>query len=320
MSDLSATAISHPNIVFIKYWGIQDAKLRLPLTGSISMNLDKPHTTTSVAFDPELCCDRFMLNGNGTAREILARVSLFLDHIKRMAEKSWFARISSSNSVPAGGGIASSVSAFSALAMSSKFEVGNSSFRTETGQTKLANIVPFPAYTRAIIEKVGLYDEELVRDQDDEYNYRIRAAGGRILLADDVRSTCFSRGSFQKLWKQYLQYGYWKVRVLQKHPKQMSLRQFIPPLFVLSLLLTTFFSVTISWGWLTLTALTAIYLTANLIASFLTARTKGYRYFWSLPLAFTIIHVSYGLGFLFGLIKFSNRWHDKIGKVPQWQI
>ena len=205
-----------------------------------------------------------------------------------------------------------------ALAMSSKFGVGNSSFRTETGQTKLADTVPFPAYTRAIIEMVGLYDEELVRNQDDEYNYRIREAGGRILLADDVRSTYFSRGSFQKLWKQYFQYGYWKVRVLQKHPRQMSLRQFIPPIFVLSLLLSILLSITLSWGWITLAVLAGAYLIANLIASLLTSRTKGLRYFWLLPLAFTIIHVSYGLGFLIGLVNFWNRWGDKKGLVPQW--
>ncbi len=74
------------------------------------------------------------------------------------------------------------ISQVTALAMSSKFGVGNSSFRTETGQTKLVDTVPFPAYTREIIQKVGLYDEELVRNQDDEYNYRIREAGGKILL------------------------------------------------------------------------------------------------------------------------------------------
>lgn len=203
-----------------------------------------------------------------------------------------------------------------ALAMSSKFGVGNSSFRTETGQSKSADTVPFPAYTRAIIEKVGLYDEELVRNQDDEYNYRIREAGGKILLADDVRSTYFSRGSFQKLWKQYFQYGYWKVRVLQKHPKQMSLRQFVPPLFVFSLLLALLLSFTLSWGWTTLAGLIGVYLAANLIASFLTAKTKGFRYFWPLPLAFAIIHVSYGLGLLTGLFKFWNRWNDRTGKVP----
>ncbi len=213
------------------------------------------------------------------------------------------------------------ISQVTALAMSSKFGVGNSSFRTETGQTKLADTVPFPAYKRAIIEKVGLYDEELVRNQDDEYNYRIREAGGKILLAEDVRSTYYSRGSLPKLWKQYFQYGYWKVRVLQKHPRQMSLRQFVPLAFVLALILNLFLSLVVSWRWLALLVLLAAYLLANLTTSIIIASGHGFKKLLLLPLAFAIIHLSYGLGFLVGLFNFWNRWGDKHGHVPplEWQ-
>ena len=213
------------------------------------------------------------------------------------------------------------VSEVVALAMSSKFGVGNSSFRTESGMTKLADTVPFPAYTRAIIERVGLYDEELVRNQDDEYNYRIREMGGKLLLAEDVRSTYYSRGTLAKLWKQYFQYGYWKVRVLQKHPRQMSLRQFVPLAFILALTLSILLSFVVSWGWLTLLILLTSYLLANLAASILTASGQNCKTLLLLPLAFAIIHLSYGLGFLVGLFRFWNRWHDKQGRVPpfNWQ-
>jgi len=195
-----------------------------------------------------------------------------------------------------------------ALAMSAKFGVGGSSFRTETGQTKLADTVPFPAYTREIIQKVGPYDEELVRDQDDEYNYRIRKAGGKILLAADVSSTYYSRGSLGKLWRQYYQYGFYKVRVLQKHPGQMSPRQFVPLGFVLGLILTVLLSLITPWGWIALAGLVGIYTLANLSASFLIAKREGWRFLPLLPLAFATIHLSYGLGFLVGLFKFWNRW------------
>ncbi len=213
------------------------------------------------------------------------------------------------------------VSEVTALAMSSKFGVGNSSFRTETGQTKLADTVPFPAYKRAIIEKVGLYDEELIRNQDDEYNYRIRDASGKILLAEDVKSEYYSRGSLKKLWKQYFQYGFWKVRVLQKHPRQMILRQFVPLAFVLALILTLLLSFLVSWGWLALLILLTAYLMANLAASIITASGQGFKKLLLLPLAFAIVHLSYGLGFLVGLFRFWNRWHDKHGCVPplDWQ-
>lgn len=200
------------------------------------------------------------------------------------------------------------VSKVIAVAMSSKFGVGNSSFRTESGQTKLVDTIPFPAYTMQIIEKVGLYDEELVRNQDDEYNYRIRESGGKILLADDVRSTYYSRGSLGKLWKQYFQYGYWKVRVLQRHSRQMSLRQFIPPLFVLGLIALMVISLIFKWGWVVLVGYAGLYLVANLAASMITAFEVDKKCLWLLPLAFITIHISFGLGFLMGLVKFWNRW------------
>ena len=203
-----------------------------------------------------------------------------------------------------------------AVAMSSPFGVGNSAFRTNTGKTKLVDTVPFPAYTREIIQIAGWYDEELVRNQDDEYNYRIRELSGKLLLAEDVRSKYYSRGSFKKLWKQFFQYGFYKIRVLQKHPGQMSARQFIPPLFVLSLLFSLILAIFVSWGWVALLTITGVYITANLIASAIPSAKKGWKHFIQLPVAFGIIHVSYGSGFLAGFVKFWNRWKDKRGRVP----
>lgn len=203
-----------------------------------------------------------------------------------------------------------------AVAMSSVFGVGNSAFRTIHGKTMLVDSIPFPAFTRQMIEKVGLYDEELVRNQDDEYNYRIRAAGGRLLLAEDVRSKYYSRGTLGKLWRQYFQYGFYKVRVLQKHPMQMSPRQFVPPVFVFALLGPIVFGVFHSLGWTALALTGGAYLLANLMASFRCAARNGWKHLATLPVCFAILHLAYGLGFLHGLVKFCNRWGDKIGKTP----
>jgi succinoglycan biosynthesis protein ExoA len=142
-----------------------------------------------------------------------------------------------------------------------------------------------------------LYDEELVRNQDDEYNYRIRKMGGKILLADDVRSKYYSRGSLKKLWKQYFQYGFYKVRVFQKHPRQMSMRQFVPPLFALSLILSFILALFFPLGRIALALVTGSYLAANLAASIYTAAKRGWRHLPLLPLVFAILHLSYGLGF-----------------------
>jgi hypothetical protein len=110
------------------------------------------------------------------------------------------------------------------------------------------------------------------------------------------------------------------VRVLQKHPRQMSLRQFVPPAFVVSLFasaLLLFFPFSSFTFILHPSSFIFIfYLLANLFASLLTASKRGWRFLPLLPIIFAILHLSYGLGFLAGLVKFANRWRDKQGKVP----
>ena len=206
------------------------------------------------------------------------------------------------------------------LAMSSVFGVGDSAFRTVTGKTMLVDSVPFPAYTRAVMERAGLYDEELVRNQDDEYNYRLRKLGAKILLADDVHSRYYSRSSLRSLWRQYYQYGYYKVRVMQKHPLQMRPRQFIPALLVVALLAGLLSSLASPWGFWWFVLILASYLTANLLASILVAQRYGWQHFPRLPFVFSILHFSYGSGFLVGLVKFANRWKDRTGEVPSFFI
>jgi glycosyltransferase involved in cell wall biosynthesis len=206
-----------------------------------------------------------------------------------------------------------------AVAMSSRFGVGDSSFRVAQGVTQPADTVPFPAYTRAIMDQAGPYDEELARNQDDEYNYRLRKLGAKILLTADLRSRYYSRASFAGLWRQYFQYGFWKVRVLQKHPRQMRPRQFVPPVLVASVLglaLSAIFYPPA--GWL-LGLVLSVYGIANLMTSLWITAQKGWRHLLLLPIAFAILHFSYGLGFLVGLVKFWNRWGDTRGRTPTWE-
>ena len=207
-----------------------------------------------------------------------------------------------------------------AAAMSSTFGVGGSAFRVGTKEAKLVDTVAFPGFRRETIQRAGPFDEELVRNQDDEYSYRVRKLGGRILLAPDIQSRYYSRASFRKLWKQYFQYGYWKVRVLQKHSRQMSARQFVPPLFVITLLLlslTTPFFMASKW---TLVATLGVYAILNLGATIAAAARTGWRFFPLFPIAFTIIHLAYGAGFLVGICRFWNRWGDHTISPEGWQI
>ena len=111
----------------------------------------------------------------------------------------------------------------------------------------------------------------------------------------------------------------WKVRVLQKHPGQMRVRQFVPPAFAASLFVSILLSLFIPLGKHLFILIISVYLVANLVASFLVALQSGLRYLFILPIVFAILHLSYGLGFMVGLVKFINRWGNKDGKVPNWK-
>lgn len=121
---LTATAVANPNIAFIKYWGNRDENLRIPLNSSISMNLAGLETLTTVIFDPKIENDELILNGNSVTGQELLRVSNFLDHIRQTAGKTLFARIDTGNNFPTGAGIASSASAFAALALAGSTAIG----------------------------------------------------------------------------------------------------------------------------------------------------------------------------------------------------
>ena len=135
-----------------------------------------------------------------------------------------------------------------ATVMSSRFGVGGSAFRTGRAGSVDADTIPFPAYPKAVLEEAGPFDEELVRNQDDEYNYRLRRAGRKLLLASDLSSRYYSRADLASLWRQHFQYGYWKVRVMQKHPRQMRARQFAPPALVAALALGVATAPWSRWG------------------------------------------------------------------------
>jgi succinoglycan biosynthesis protein ExoA len=205
-----------------------------------------------------------------------------------------------------------------ALGTSSAFGVGNSLFRLKKRTRQFTDSVPFPAYKREIFNRAGYYDEEMLCNEDDEFNYRLRKMGGRLLLAEDVSSHYYCRSSLKGLWKQHFRYGLWKIRVLQKHPGQMSLRQFVPPVLVLALIgsacLALFPASRILSLFIPLT-----YLSANLLASVYTGIKYGRRTLPFLPFVFACIHLSYGLGFLYGLAKFGRRWGDKQVKTPVYQ-
>jgi succinoglycan biosynthesis protein ExoA len=199
-----------------------------------------------------------------------------------------------------------------ALATSTPFGVGGARFHYIEREQEVDTVYMGLCW-RAVYQRIGGFDEEMVRDQDDELSYRLLAQGGRIFCDPAIRSCYSNRSTFRSLWKQYFQYGYWKVRVMQKHRRQMRLRQFVPPTFVTALLgsaLLAPFSVLGHW---LLVSVAGSYALANLAASVWAGRKGGLQHLPLLPLSFASLHLSYGVGFLVGLVKFANRWRDKPG-------
>jgi glycosyltransferase involved in cell wall biosynthesis len=189
-----------------------------------------------------------------------------------------------------------------AAAMSSPCGVGNAMFRLGNFEGYVDTIA-FGAYWRWVFDKIGMFDEELVRNQDDELNYRLILHGGKILMTPDIHSTYFTRSSLKKLWRQYFQYGFWRIRTMQKHRRPATLRQTIPLLLVLSMLVLIMAG--ILWKplfWLLLIEV-CLYFLLLMIGFLDVSRKSGVKQAVLSPLIFIILHFSYGIGGLYGIVR-----------------
>jgi succinoglycan biosynthesis protein ExoA len=187
-----------------------------------------------------------------------------------------------------------------ALAMSCPFGVGTGKFHYSERE-EFVDTVYLGAFRRSTLLALGGYDETFLRNQDYELNYRIRRAGGKILLTPAIKSHYYARSSLRKLWSQYFQYGFWKMQMLRKHPRSVRVRQLVPPLFVLVLLLSGALSAISSLAAWMFALVMASYVSLSLAFSFSIAARKGWRYLPILPVIFACLHLSWGLGFLYSL-------------------
>ncbi|MDR1961864.1 MAG: glycosyltransferase family 2 protein [Gracilibacteraceae bacterium] len=196
-----------------------------------------------------------------------------------------------------------------ALMLSSRFGVGNASFRVGAADG-YADTVPFGAFRREAFERYGYYDERLTRNQDYELNYRIRRQGGKIYLANEIKLTYYSRSSVRAIAGNAFGNGKWNIITSFLCPGSMSARHYAPLAFVLSLLLLPPAAVFISPVFrYALTAELALYLLLALGFSAAAARRPlphGHpapppAYFAALLFLFPLFHISYGCGSVAGL-------------------
>jgi len=184
-----------------------------------------------------------------------------------------------------------------------------------------ADTVYLGAWPRATFERFGVFDENLVRNQDDEHNLRIHLGGGRIWQSSSIRSVYFPRSSKGDVFRQYRQYGYWKPFVMKKHGQAAALRHLVPGLFVTALLLCVLmmtagaamalliepgqnYRLGALWvsalGTAGLLCLALLYGSAMLAVSWRIAGVAGRDLFWHLPDVIAAYHFGYGLGSLSG--------------------
>jgi len=189
-----------------------------------------------------------------------------------------------------------------AAAMCSRIGVGPVRFRLGARSACMVDTVQFPVYRRGALERVGVFDEELVRNQDDELNLRLRRAGGKILMLPDADVVYFCRPSLRALWRQYREYGFWKIRVMQKHGGPSSWRHLVPGALV-ALLAAVPLVLVPGVGRLVEAALAA-YAALIVVASGLLAVDSGLALWPRIAAALVTLHVAYGVGFWEGVVAF----------------
>lgn len=197
-----------------------------------------------------------------------------------------------------------------AIAQSSVFGVGGAPFRTARSPG-FVDTVAFGAYRREVFERLGGFDEELIRNQDDEFNFRLVQSGGKIWMDPRIRCVYYSRATLRRLWAQYFDYGLYKVRTMQKRRGIASARHVVPGVFVSALTLS-FLGAVLSGRPTFAFTIAGPYTAANLIASLWVGRKRP-SILPLLAVAYATMHVSYGCGFLAGLV----RWRRYFRSTPR---
>lgn len=195
--------------------------------------------------------------------------------------------------------------------LSSRFGVGNSEFRTGVAKEQLVDTVPFGCYRRSVFERFGLFDERLVRNQDIEFSKRIINGNGKIYLIPSVLCTYYARDNYSALSLNNYSNGLWNIMTVKITSKlsSLSLRHFVPMLFLLSLILPLPFAIVDTrFAFVSLCSVLLYFLAMLIVCIKIKMQNKALS-LWYLVLTFCVLHLSYGCGSLVGL--FTSVKNDK---------
>jgi succinoglycan biosynthesis protein ExoA len=185
------------------------------------------------------------------------------------------------------------------VAMSHRVGVGNALHRYPEYEGYVEG-AQFPAIRRWVFDRIGMFDERLVRNQDDEFNFRIRRAGGTIYVSQRVRYVYFVRERIGQLFTQYFQYGFWRIPVIEKHRRPTTMRQMAPTLFYAACVVLA----VAGWWWrqpLLGLILPATYAAALLLAGVGAVPANGIRVSACVPVAIGTMHAGYAWGLAYGI-------------------
>jgi glycosyltransferase involved in cell wall biosynthesis len=181
--------------------------------------------------------------------------------------------------------------------------VGDAFYR-HAEKAAYVDTVPFGAFKREQLALVGFFDESLLTNEDYEFNARIRKSGGRIWLDPAIRSVYYARPTLRALTSQFWRYGYWKWRMLKRYPETLRWRQGLPPLFVLSLIVGAVLAISSPvFRWLLAAEVVLYAFTLTFTAIQAAIHQRKLTLMIGLPLAIADMHIAWGAGFLWSMIK-----------------
>jgi glycosyltransferase involved in cell wall biosynthesis len=193
-----------------------------------------------------------------------------------------------------------------ALILSHPFGNGNANYRIGSKELKYVDTVFGGCYRREVFNKIGLFNEKLIRNQDLEFNLRLKRNGGEILLVPEIVSYYFARSTLRALAINNFLNGYWVIYSTKVAKMPFSVRHLIPIFFVLSICLSLMSSFIYRPFIYLFTLVLVAYLILNISFSLGISFNKGFKYFIPAILSFTTLHFSYGFGSIWGLIKLAG--------------
>lgn len=202
-----------------------------------------------------------------------------------------------------------------ASAISHPFGVGNSAFRTYPKKVQEADTVAYGCYKRDVFDRIGLFNENLKRSQDMEFNLRLKKAGGKIILFPEIICYYFAPSTYVHFVKHTVSDGLWATYPIKFTKKFLAPRHYIPLLFTLSLIASGTLAVYAPLFRFIFFSIAIAYLSLNLIASaHIAYKKQDLLYFLLMPCIFLTFHICYGIGSCIGLLKII---YESIAKKPQ---